>query len=167
MSCRTAIPGFSSLRLFQSIGGPICLLGCLYFLTFYRYSWWPTLGGVLPAAILGFYLWRASPGLWFKANLDALYCSGRLDGHLGDHVLDISEDGITEKNVAGNSFSRWREILNIHSTEKHTFFVTLLQRTYVLPAKSVTEGSYPDFVAQAKDLWLRNREQPSDRVVSE
>src|SRR5436190_5397519 len=98
---RSAVPGFIKIRLLQSAGGPLFLLFLVWLFTEYEHGLWPTLVGAVPAALLGVYLWRESPGLWKRANLDAMYREGKLGGHVGEHSLELREDGVLERNTAG------------------------------------------------------------------
>ena len=152
---RSAVPGFVRIRCLQSIGGPLFLLVLLWLPTHFEHGWWPTLVGVLPAAALGIYLLRESPGLWKRANLDAMYRAGKLDGHLGEHSLELREDGVLERNRAGEHLSHWDQIENIYSTPQRTFFVTKTHLGYVLPKPSIVEGSYEAFVAAANANWRK------------
>lgn len=150
---RSAFPDSRMIRCLQSIGGPSFLLFCLWLLTPPDYAWWAALAGVLPAAVLGFYLWRQSPGLWTAANPDKLYLQGKLKGHLGEHTLESLPDGLIERNAAGEHFSRWPEIEVIYSTTQHTFFVTKSRLAYILPRRSILEGDYDQFVKNARIHW--------------
>ena len=107
----------------------------------------------VPAVALGYYLWRASPGLWRKAKVDMLYQEGKLSGHLGEHTLEIRSDGMVERNTAGEHLSRWTEIEKVYTTPLHTFFITRTQLAYVLPRLSVIEGDYDQFIEAARAHW--------------
>jgi hypothetical protein len=113
---RSAWPGFLMIRCTQSIGGPGFLLLCLWLFTYTQHGWWPTILAAGPALALGYYLWRASPGLWRKARLDMLHREGKLSGHIGEHTLEIGTDGLVERNAAGEHLSRWAEIENVYTT---------------------------------------------------
>jgi hypothetical protein len=139
----------------QAIGGPVFLLLCVWLFTHYEHGWWPTLLGVIPSLLLGYYLWRESPGLWRRANLDAMYQQGKLSGYLGEHTLEIREDGLLERNAAGERLSHWGEIENVYTTSDHTFFVTRTQVAYVLPRRSVLEGDYDQFIEAAQNHWKK------------
>jgi hypothetical protein len=128
-------------------------LSFLWKFTHYDYGWWPTLLGVIPMLGLGWYLWRESPGLWRRANLDVMLQNGKLDGHLGEHSLEIRDDGLVERNAAGEHLSHWQEIESICTDPRHTFFVTKTQLAYVLPRHAVVEGDYDQFVESARAHW--------------
>lgn len=154
---RSTMRGFLQIRLLQSIGAPSLFLLFIWFSTEYRWGWLPTLISSIPAAALGFYLWRESPGLWVRSNLEVMYSEGRLSGHLGTHSLEISEEGIIEKNEAGEHFSRWNQIENIHSTDNYTFIVTKLQIGYIVPRDQIIEGDYNAFLAVTWRKWLEHK----------
>jgi hypothetical protein len=153
---RSAWPGFLMIRCTQSIGGPGFLLFCVWLFTYAEHGWWPTILATGPALALGYYLWRASPGLWRKAKLDMLHHEGKLNGHLGEHTLEVRSDGLLERNAAGEHLSRWAEIENVYTTPQHTFFVTKTQLAYVLPKQSVLEGNYDQFIETARACWKRS-----------
>lgn len=153
---RSAVPGFLQIRCVQSIGGPLCLLFLVWIATHFEYGWWPTVIGILIAPLLGIYLWRESPGLWRRSRLDEMYRSGKLNGHVGEHSLELREDGLVERNAAGEHLSHWDQIDNIHSTANRTFFVTKTQLAYILPESSVTSGNYESFVAAAVAEWRKH-----------
>ena len=150
---RSALPGFYRIRCLQSVGGPLFLLFFVWLMTHFEYGWWPTLSGIIPALLVGFYLWSQSPGLWVRANLDGMHREGKLDGHLGEHLLEVSDNGVIERNEAGEHLSHWPEIENIYSTTQRTFFVTKCRVGYVLPKSSVVEGDYDEFVRTAVLKW--------------
>jgi len=150
---RSAVGGFLQVRCLQSFGGPISLLFLVWLFTHYEYGIWPTIAGIAPAIALSIYLWRESPGLWRRANLESMHREGKLSGHLGEHSLEISKDGLLECNAAGQHLSRWREIQTIYSTAEHTLFITRTSTGYILPKKSVIEGNYEQFIESARALW--------------
>jgi hypothetical protein len=154
---RSVSPEFLKIRCLQSFGGPSFLVFFVWLLTYYEYGWWPTAIALTPAAGLGFYLWKESPGLWVRANLDERYRKGELDGHLGEHQLEFREDGILERNKAGEHLSHWEQINKIYSTESRTFFCTISGLGYILPKRSVIEGDYDEFVRVATEEWRKRR----------
>ena len=157
---RSAVPGLINIRCLQSLGGPAFLLLMLWLFTNLEYGWWPTLLGVIPAVVLGIYLWRESPGLWKQANLEAMYSQGKLAGHIGEHSLELREDGVLERNSGGEHLSHWDQIENIHLTDQRAFFVTRTQLAYILPKSAIVEGDYEKFLEKAIADWKRLARKP-------
>ena len=130
---RSFHPGFIHLRLLQSIFGPSMILFCLYIVSNSKFGLVPLYIMIIPAILLGFYLWRYSPGLWVKSNLDEQNAKGKLDGIVGINTLIIEENGIREINGAGEKLTFWNRFFKTYKFESHFFLIDKLQNSIIIP----------------------------------
>lgn len=88
-----------------------------------------------------------------------MYSEGRNKGTLGEHEMEICEDGVIERSPYRETKTAWAAIERIEITPEYTFLYASSMSAYVIPHKSILAGDYRMFMAQ-----LGQRFQP-DRLL--
>lgn len=87
----------------------------------------------------------------------------QFEGGLGNHLQELTSEGIRTVTSVSDSLIRWSGILRIEETDDYAFLFVQTFAAYVIPKHRLIEGDALQFIAQAKDLLARSR-QPTEPV---
>lgn len=80
-------------------------------------------------------------------------------GVLGEHTLEITDEGLVESTEVNRSLANWRTLFRIHETSRYAYIYISLGNAHVVPkAKPPLEGSVPDFLRELR-VRIRNFQQ--------
>ena len=65
---------------------------------------------------------------------------------LGEHELELVQDGLVERTAAGEKKTKWLGIERIETSAAHTFVYSGAATAYVIPKSTVREGDYESFI---------------------
>ena len=82
-----------------------------------------------------------------------LYQEGENKGTLGEHELELDDNGLVERTEVNESRLSWQGVERIAETDEHAFIYISSMMAHVIPKQSVTSGDVEAFMAKAKQLW--------------
>ena len=98
-----------------------------------------------------------------KRQSRRMYSEGSNKGMLGEHELEITEDGIIERSPYNETRTAWGAVERIESTPDHTFIYAGSMMAHVIPHSRINEGDYKAFLAQLGQRF--QPDQPLKRTV--
>ena len=116
-------------------------------------GWWSWCLPPLFAFVFGgaaFFLVRRSfnrkkPKLpkWMQNRIRKLYSAGENKSIIGEHILEVSENGFNDRTAYNESRYTWGTLERIETTEEHTFLFIGALNAFVIPHNRITEGDLP------------------------
>lgn len=82
-----------------------------------------------------------------------VYKTGANRGTIGEHEIEIDEDGLVERTEVSETRQSWRGVERIDETETHAFFFVSPLMAYIIPKQSIITGDPVTFIATAKTFW--------------
>jgi hypothetical protein len=79
-----------------------------------------------------------------------MYAEGSQKGTLGEHEMEVTEQGLVEWTDYNEMKSAWGAIQRIETTPSHTFIYVGPIMAYVIPHGAVTEGDLRAFLGELK-----------------
>lgn len=95
-----------------------------------------------------------------KRQAIKLYAERSNKGLLGEHQLEVAEDGIVERTAYNETRMAWGAVERVESTPEHTFICLGAGRAYIIPHNSIVEGDYKAFLAS-----LGQKFQPDQKLA--
>jgi hypothetical protein len=74
---------------------------------------------------------------YFILRLVSRFTGGRFRGTTGEHIFEISDDGLTESNANGKIETRLGGIRRIDETAQHFFVITTTGMGHVIPKRAL------------------------------
>lgn len=72
-------------------------------------------------------------------------------GVLGEHTLEITDEGLLESTEVNRSLANWRTSFRIHETSRYAYIYISVGNAHVVPkGKPPLEGSVPDFLRELR-----------------
>ena len=91
---------------------------------------------------------------------------GANKGMIGEHELEIDEQGLFERTAFNESRQSWACVERIERTETHAFIYISSMAAHVIPRDSATVGDFEPFVEKATEYWLAANPAAANRQVS-
>ena len=88
------------------------------------------------------------------AKFVACIKQGTNKGTLGEHELEIDDNGLVERTEVTETRQSWHGVERIVETDEHAFIYVSSMMAHVIPKHSVIAGDPNEFIARAKQLWL-------------
>jgi hypothetical protein len=76
------------------------------------------------------------------------YAEGWNKTILCEHQLEVTDDGLIERNLFSESKIRWEAIERVERTETHSFVYVSAVSAHIIPHERILEGDCEAFVAQ-------------------
>ena len=83
-----------------------------------------------------------------------LYKEGESKGLLGQHEVEIDNNGFVERTEVNETRQLWQGVEKIVETNEYAFIYISSMLAHVIPKLSITAGDPEAFIARAKQLWL-------------
>jgi hypothetical protein len=83
-----------------------------------------------------------------------LYNEGTNKGTLGQHELEIDDNGLVERTEVNETRQSWNGVERIAETDERAFIYVSSMMAHVIPKKSLSAGDPDAFIARAKQLWI-------------
>ena len=122
-------------------------------------SWIYLVMGVIVAAISA----AITPSRFRKhmrRAAEKCYTEGQNKGLIGRHEIEITGDGISEKNPTGSNSTCWAGIERVEQNPTHGFIYVSSNAAHVIPIASVTEGDFQEFMQVMRARCDKNNPQP-------
>ena len=97
-------------------------------------------------AVLMFLLMPALTLRSMRRNSRRLFAEGKQQGLLGEHLLEIENDGLTERTDVNETKTLWRGMEQVAATKTHTFIYVTSLSALIIPHDRITEGNLQEFV---------------------
>lgn len=96
-----------------------------------------------------------------KRQVHKFYSEGNNKGFLGEHDIEIVEDGVIARSAYSETKTAWGAVERIETTPEHTFIYISAVTALIIPHDRITEGDYKAFLSE-----LGQRFQPGQRLQS-
>jgi len=87
-----------------------------------------------------------------RKRIVKMYAEGQNRGIIGEHELQVDNEGLVEKTPLGEVRLGWDAIRNIVSYNNRTYIFISDTNAYILPKDSTVQGDYDVFVAELHRL---------------
>jgi hypothetical protein len=84
-------------------------------------------------------------------RLKQIYGDGKNAGVIGEHDLEILQDGIREMTVVNEQLTKYPGIERVEVTQTHVYIYIGPIYAYIIPKAKVTEGDLDAFITELKD----------------
>jgi hypothetical protein len=88
-----------------------------------------------------------------------LYAEGQNKGFLGEHELEVADDGLIGRSPYSESKIAWGTVERIETTPEYTFLYVGSVSAYIIPHNRIIEGDYRAFLTE-----LGQRFHPDQRL---
>ena len=86
----------------------------------------------------------------YRRVIGKLYAEGKSPGLVGEHTLEIDENGITERTEFKETRHAWGGLVRIESEPGYTYLFTGASSAIIIPHQSITDGNFPALLEQVK-----------------
>ncbi len=86
-------------------------------------------------------------------HVRGVYKEGANKGTIGQHEIEIDENGLVERTEVNEARWTWGGIERIEESDTHAFIYVSSVMAHIIPKQSVFAGDPGTFIAKARELW--------------
>lgn len=79
-----------------------------------------------------------------------VYSEGKSPGLLGEHVLQVDENGFTDRTKFNESRYAWGGLMHVEGGPGHTYLYIGAANALIIPHAGITDGDFPALLEQVK-----------------
>ena len=98
---------------------------------------------------------------WMRKNSAKIYTAEMNPGLLGDHTLEVDEEGFTTRSMYITSRCAWGSLTGIESEPGYTYLMMGVGKALILPHASITSGDLRTVLETIKRHYHPGKALPS------